>query len=44
MRLLIILLLVLAAPLSATAQGRNDPTIGAGSLGIEAIYTRNLNS
>lgn len=44
MRLLIILLLVLAAPLSATAQGRNGLTIGAGSLGIEAIYTRNLNS
>ena len=44
MRLLIILLLVLATPLSATAQGRNGLTIGAGSLGIEAIYTRNLNS
>ena len=44
MRLLIILVLVLAAPLSATAQGRNGLTIGAGSLGIEAIYTRNLNS
>ena len=44
MRHFVLLLLMLGAPLSATAQGRNGLTIGAGTLGIEAIYTRNLNS
>jgi hypothetical protein len=44
MRYFVLILSVLAAPLSATAQGRNGLTIGAGTLGIEAIYTRNLNN
>ncbi|MDA8726055.1 hypothetical protein N9N22_05285 [Alphaproteobacteria bacterium] len=44
MRYFVLILAVLVAPLTAAAQGRNGLTIGAGSLGIEAIYTRNLNS
>ena len=44
MRYFVLILAVLVAPLTAAAQGRNGLTIGAGSLGIETIYTHNLNS
>ena len=44
MRHFVLILTILAAPLSAAAQGRDGLTIGAGTLGIEAIYTRNLNN
>jgi hypothetical protein len=42
MRYFVLLLAIWLAPLSVAAQGRNGITLGAGSLGIEAIYTRNL--
>jgi hypothetical protein len=46
MRILFLILsfTLLASPHGATAQGRNGFTLGVGTLGIEAIYTRNLNS
>lgn len=46
MRILFLILsfTLLASPHSASAQGRNGFTLGVGTLGIEAIYTRNLNN
>lgn len=46
MRILFLILsfTFLVSPHSATAQGRNGFTLGVGTLGIEAIYTRNLNN
>ncbi|MCH1568872.1 MAG: hypothetical protein L7U47_05605 [Alphaproteobacteria bacterium] len=44
MRYLFLALVILVTPLSASAEGRNGFTVGVGTLGLEAIYTRNLNS
>ena len=44
MRYLFLAFAVLMTPLSASAEGRNRFTLGLGTLGVEGIYTRNLNS
>ena len=44
MRYLFLALAVILTPVSASAEGRNGLTIGVGTLGVEGIYTRNLNS
>lgn len=44
MRYLFLAFAVLMTPLSASAEGRNGFTLGLGTLGVEGIYTRNLNS
>ena len=44
MRYLFLAFAILMAPLTAAAEGRNGFTVGLGSLGVEGIYTRNLNS
>lgn len=44
MRYLFLALVILITPLSASAEGRNGFTVGVGTLGVEGIYTRNLNS
>lgn len=44
MRYLFLALAVILTPVSATAEGRNGLTVGVGTLGVEGIYTRNLNS
>ena len=43
MRYLFLALAVLLTPISASAEGRNGFTVGVGTLGVEGIYTRNLN-
>ena len=44
MRYLFLALAVILTPVSASAEGRNGLTVGVGTLGVEGIYTRNLNS
>lgn len=44
MRILLSIAILLAAPFAAHADGRNGITVGAGTLGAEITYTRNLNS
>ena len=44
MRYLFLALAILLTPVSASAEGRNGLTVGLGTLGVEGIYTRNLNS
>ena len=43
MRYLFLALAVILTPVSASAEGRNGLTVGVGTLGVEGIYTRNLN-
>lgn len=44
MRYLFLALAIILTPVSASAEGRNGLTVGLGTLGVEGIYTRNLNS
>mgnify|MGYP001380612034 CR=1 FL=1 len=44
MRYLFLALAIILTSVSASAEGRNGLTVGLGTLGIEGIYTRNLNS
>ena len=44
MRYLFLALAIILSPVSASAEGRNGLTVGVGTLGVEGIYTRNLNS
>ena len=43
MRYLFLALAIILTPVSASAEGRNGLTVGVGTLGVEGIYTRNLN-
>ena len=43
MHYLFLALAIILTPVSASAEGRNGFTVGVGTLGVEGIYTRNLN-